>query len=440
MNVIRQKNLTNAGALPLEMNETVNAPPLRLKLYGNNDHYIRPVVRWAFYGFLATIPFETMDLGIPLEITMISLGILLISLLFQISLIFRKPPVAFGLFLIYLLICFLSFAVNTPYALVFEATWQLMVLTQLVAMSWIAFNILKSERVAQKALLILALSCALLVVLQQLGILQSLEGVGGRDRITALGFHPNNIARILALGLLSIAGLVYAVKKSVFKSRLWVWIIVAILGIAIVQTGSRGGLLALGAGLLVFVFRQGAVSTRFRNGAFVVVGFVFILTIVFQSEMSLSRFKSVLEDGNLAGREQIYPIAWEMIKEKPVFGWGVKAGEYELGARFAHPEEERKNAHNLILYVLVSVGLVGFVPLMLGIWLTLKTAWKTRGGVRGVLPLSLLITVLVANMSGVWINNKMHWIVTAYVLSSSLILKRSVGIYFGQQSLSPTSE
>lgn len=39
-------------------------------------------------------------------------------------------------------------------------------------------------------------------------------------------------------------------------------------------------------------------------------------------------------------------------------------------------------------------------------------------GVRGVLPLSMLATLLVANMSGVWINNKMHWIVTAYALSS----------------------
>ena len=69
-----------------------------------------------------------------------------------------------------------------------------------------------------------------------------MEEVGGKDRVTAFGFHPNNIARILALALLSAAGLVYAVKKSAFKSHLWVWIIVALLGVTIVQTGSRGGI------------------------------------------------------------------------------------------------------------------------------------------------------------------------------------------------------
>ncbi|NNF00883.1 MAG: O-antigen ligase family protein, partial [Pyrinomonadaceae bacterium] len=250
-----------------------------------------------------------------------------------------------------------------------------------------------------------------------------LEGVGGKDRVTALGFHPNNIARILALGLLSIAGLVYAVRKSAFKSSLWVWLMAGLIGITIVQTGSRGGLLALGAGLAVFMLRKGAVAAKFRTVAFVTLGLIFFLTIVFQSEMSLSRFASTFEDGNLARREQIYPTAWKMIKEKPVFGWGTKPGEYELGARLAHPEEEKKNAHNLILYVLISQGLLGFVPLAIALGFTLKAAWDTRGSVRGVLPLSLLTTVLVANMSGIWINNKMHWIVIAYALSSLFVGK-----------------
>ncbi|NNE97697.1 MAG: hypothetical protein HKN25_01620, partial [Pyrinomonadaceae bacterium] len=140
MNVVRRKNLTNAGVLPVEMDETIDSPPVRVKLYTNNDPYVNQFVRWAFYGFVATIPFETIDLGIPLEITMISIGFLFLSLLFQISLVLKRPPLAYGLFLVYLVICFVSFAVKTTNALVFEAAWQLMVLTQLIAMSWIAFN------------------------------------------------------------------------------------------------------------------------------------------------------------------------------------------------------------------------------------------------------------------------------------------------------------
>ncbi len=429
MNVVPQKILMNTGTLQNQMNQSDEVPSLKIKLQGENDYYVKPFVRWAFYGFVATIPFETVDLGIPFETTMISLGILFISLLTQPSLVLRNPPLAFIFFSIYLFVLYISFVIKTPPELFFEAAWKLMVITQLIVMSWVAFNIFKSERVARRALLVFALSCAFLAVLQQLGISQSMEGVGGEGRVTALGFHPNNIARILSLALLSLAGLVYAFKKSALKSHFWVWIVIALLGVTIVQTGSRGGLLALGAGLSIFIFKPGTVSTKVRNIVVVLLGFIFFLAIVFQSETSLSRFETTIEEGNFARREKIYPTAWEMIKEKPILGWGKIPGEYELGARLAHPEEETKNAHNLILYVLVASGLIGFIPLVFGVWLTVKTAWKTRGYVRGVLPLSLLTTVLVANMSGVWINNKMHWIVTAYALSSIYVSKGTRKIY-----------
>ena len=227
MNAIHQKN--PADVLRLQVDTSQNPPLIRLGPSGELDHRVRPLVRWAFYGFVATIPFETVDLGIPLETTMISLGILLITIFTQLSLVFRRPPAAFGFFIAYLLMCYFAFAINTPAYLYREAIWQLLVISQLIVMSWMAFNIMRSEQVARKALIIFALSCALLAVLQQLGISQSAEGRGGLDRVTALGFHPNNIARILGLGLLSIAGLVYAVKRPAFKSHIWVWGVIALL-------------------------------------------------------------------------------------------------------------------------------------------------------------------------------------------------------------------
>jgi O-antigen ligase len=404
----------------LGSNMTTEGVPIKIKMPAMNDFYVVPIVRYAFYGFIATIPFETMDLGIPLlEPTAISLGLLLVSLVFQIPLCLRRPPLAFILYFAYLVIFAVSAFFTASSSIAGEANWQVMILAQLVVMSWVAYNVLKSERVAKNALLVLALSCTLLCILQQLGITTSKGNEGGKiERVTALGFHPNNYARILVLALLSIAGLAYAMKKSVFKSKVWVWGIVGILAIAIVQTGSRGGLLALGAGLGVFALKEGAVSTKIRNASMVFVGLMFFLALVMQSDISNQRFQNAMEDGDLARRDVIYPLAWKMIKQKPLTGWGVKTSEYELGARVGHPEEESKNPHNLILYVLISVGLVGAIPVFWGLYLTGLAAWRARAGSRGVLPLSLLITVLIANMSGVWLNNKMHWFVVAYVLAS----------------------
>lgn len=387
------------------------------------DRRIVPIVRLAFYFYVATIPFETIDLGVPVELTTLSLGLFLATLVFQFPLVLKKPPLAFCLYFLYLLIFALPVYLSTPAIYFEEAKWQMFVLGQLVIMSWAAFNIMKSERAARGMLLTLGFSCALLAVLQQFGITDKFTEGDKLERVSALGFHPNNIARILSLGLLALAGLVYGMRKSIFKPRYVVWACVAVIGFSVVQTGSRGGLLALAAGLLVFTLKDGAVSVKVRNAAIVLIALIFFTVLVFQSEMNRSRFESAVEEGKLARREQIYPVAFTMFLQKPLFGWGAKVGEYELGARLAHVDENNKNPHNLILYALLSSGAVGAMPLFLGIFLTAVTAWRVRHGMRGILPLAMLTLVLAANMSGVWLHNKLHWLVIAYVLSTPFIDK-----------------
>jgi len=337
----------------------------------------------------------------------------------------RKPPLAFKLFFLYVI----SFAVPvvffTPSAYVAEAAWQLLILVQLFVMGWTVFNILKSERTARTGLITLAVACGILALLQQLGVSgKSVDESAGVERVSALGFHANNVARLLSVGFLALAGLTYATQKSLFKSRLWIFALLGLIGFTIVQTGSRGGLLALVAGLLVFMLKDGAVSTRIRNMAVAAIGVIFIIALVYQSDLNRSRFESAVGEGDLARREQIYPEAWRMFKQKPIFGWGPRTGEYELGARLAHVNEDTKNAHNLVLFALIATGLVGTIPLLAGLGLTFLAAWKNRSGLRGVLPLSLVVMVFVANMSGVWLHNKLHWFVMAYALSTPFVTRR----------------
>src|SRR5207244_13447285 len=48
----------------------------------------------------------------------------------------------------------------------------------------------------------------------------------------------------------------------------------------------------------------------------------------------------------------------------------------------------------------------------------LRAAWQARRGSQGVLPLAMIVTVLMANMSGLWLYKKLNWIVLAYALAS----------------------
>ncbi len=389
-----------------------------------------PAVRLAFYAYVASIPFETVNLGTTTEITTLTLAVLLLSTAFQPSVWFRKWPAAFGFFVLYFVIFSLPAYTSTPTIYVEEAKWQVYVFGQLMLMSWLAMSIMRSERVARGMLITLGASCLIVAVLQFAGISDTDAG----NRLTAFGFHPNNIARILSVGLLAIVGLRYAVSENAFRSRLIVPLAVPVIGLAIIGTGSRGGLIALGAGLLALTIKKGAASVKLRNTAIVVVAIGLFVAMVLDSQVDRDRFAVAIEDGKLARREQIYPAALGLFLEKPLFGWGAKVAEYELGAELAHPEEDSKNPHNLILYALIASGAIGSIPLFAGLWLCLLTAYKRRGGPRGVLPLSLLLMVLVANMSGLWLHNKLHWLVIAYVLSApAAFARRALDATIGSQ-------
>jgi O-antigen ligase len=293
-------------------------------------------------------------------------------------------------------------------------------LTQLTLLGWIGFCLMRDSKTAERALLVFAAGCVVLAVLQITGV--AARGVEADRaaivRVTAFGFHPNNLARILMLGLLAILGVAMAKAKGLTRPLLLTSPLVILLCVALVQTGSRGGLLALGAGVMTLVLRRGTLVMKILNGAGLLLLLGVFLFAAMQSDIMRSRFEETLEDGDLARRDLIYPTAFQMFQEKPWLGWGPINSTFELGMRLGHPEEETKNPHNIILYGLVSTGIFGTIPLIVGIGFASSNAWRTRNGPHGILPLALVVSVLIANMSGLWLFNKLHWLVMAYAMAT----------------------
>jgi O-antigen ligase len=371
----------------------------------------------VFYAFVFSLPYETVFKG-WLEPTTILGAVLLLTTLLQPGLFLRWPPKAFLCFLVYLYI-FAVFSVLEPSQYRSLSLTSLFVLAQLSVLGWMAYCVLRDRQVAARALLTFGAACALVAILQVTGVAsETAEGYSEVARVTALGFHPNALARIMMLGLLAIIGLSFARGKSLLKSVLIAFPFVALLGVALIQTGSRGALLALTMGLLAFVLRPGTTQAKVLNTVGILLIVVFIVVATLLSGVMSARFEETLEEGDVARRERIYPTAWEMFKEKPFFGWGPVESTYELGMRLGHPEEETKNPHNLILFGFVSTGLLGSLPLFIGIGFAILSAWKTRHGPHGSLPLAMIIAVMAANMSGLYLFNKLHWLVMAYAMAS----------------------
>lgn len=387
-------------------------------------HAVNPLVRWAFYLFVASIPFETMTIGGPIEPTMITGTLLILSTILEMRIFYRWPSGALWCFLIYLYVCVvMSVLEKTSYRL--EVAWSLVVLVQLLLVFWISYNLMRHHGIARRALLIFVAACAALAVFQVLGITARVSDAK-IERVSAMGLNPNDLARILVLGLLALVGLVYGQGKSALH-RYLAWPLFAVMAVTIVQTGSRGALVAMAGGLMIFVLKEGSMWSKVRNVATILLLVGFFAFISFESDVARERFERAEEEGGLARREEIYPNALEMFLERPVMGWGVVGYTYELGSRLGHIDEQTKNAHNLILHALASTGLLGAIPLFLGIGFSVRAAWRARLGSQGVLPLAMIVTVLMANMSGLWLYKKLNWVVLAYALAScsGLVVARS---------------
>ncbi len=418
----RRSNLRPFGGKPVGV-ETVSQPAKR--------DQVKPVIRFAFYAFVVSLAFETVNIGIPVELTSIFGGTLFLAALAQPGLFFRRPPSAFLFFILYLCQCaIMILLLDDPHRV--ETTRYLLVFLQLLVMCWISYALMRDARIARTALLMLAASCLILAFMQVTGIAtRAPEYMTKSGRMTVFGFHPNNIARIFDLGLITLIGFSYGTEKQGLRPRVIVLLSCALIGIAVVQTGSRGGLLALGTGLLIFALAGKRMGVRIRNAVIVLLALSFFTFVTIESEVTKRRFESAVQKGELARRERIYPTAWQMILEKPVVGWGPVTSSYELGRRLGHPREPSKNSHNLVLEILNVTGLVGAIFFFTGTGLAVLAAWKARHRAHSLLPLALLLTVLAANMSGLWHFNKLHWIVVAYALASlshpvAVALKRRV--------------
>ncbi|HEU4682568.1 MAG TPA: O-antigen ligase family protein, partial [Gemmatimonadales bacterium] len=275
------------------------------------------------------------------------------------------------------------------------------------------------ERVASRALSVLVGACGVRAALPFLGLGRTSDAVWtGGERISALGQNANSAAMILAAGLVTLIGLTLLRRRKSTGGLVLAGLLAVLLGMAVLETGSRGGFAALLGGVLVFALAADTWRQRLRNGAIALVAVVLLALATFRLPMMKNRLVESITTGNMAGREQLYPALWSMFLERPVFGWGPITNTSELALRIGERERASRAAHNLVLELLTATGLVGALPFFLGVWFSVRNAWRARTGMHGALPLALLCTLFIANMSGDWIASKLLWLVLAYAFVS----------------------
>ena len=394
----------------------------------------------AFYLFVFSIPFDLPKNPFPVELSSITACGFLLATALHPSLSYRKIPGALWWLAAYVFVSALAFGFNGGRHLQ-EVRNLLLLLAQLVWILWAAYNLLQHERIARAVAWTYLIGCVVRAVLQLGHVAASLsEGSTGAPRVTTLGQNPDFIAGFLALGIIVAIDLMSRHEAS-WGRRLLLGMAVALLATAMMETGSRGALVALAAGGLAYGGARASVAFRIRDLVVGVLLLGLVGTLAVSSDTMRHRFELSAE-GNLAGRERIYPALLSMFLEKPVLGWGPIRNKYELALRLNErdrwrqifrregrstnlsqdPRWLKRDAHNVFLEVMTSAGTLGLLVFGVGVSMSLYAAWRARRGPQGALPFAALAFVLVFNLSEDRVVGKIEWLTMAYALASAAAL------------------
>lgn len=139
--------------------------------------------------------------------------------------------------------------------------------------------------------------------------------------------------------------------------RFGLWGAMALTAVSIVGTYSRGGFLA-GAAMVFFL----AIKSRKRASLIVFMILLIPALLVFMPgkwDERMESIKNYQQDGSAMGRINAWRYAWNLAKDRPIFGGGANAFTRQLFYRYAPNPENVHDAHSIYFEMLAEQGFVG---------------------------------------------------------------------------------
>jgi len=252
--------------------------------------------------------------------------------------------------------------------------------------------------------------CWVLAILTFLNFSSTAAMSANQVRFVADGQDPNDVARFLDLGL-PFGALLFATERT------WLVRIIAIaylpVGLlAAVLTASRGGLAGaivavLGGAILVVRWRPGLAGVVLAAMATAVGGLVSMVP-----RETLERLATIPEQvgtSDFNDRATIWISGWDAFTKAPWLGYG--AGNYAIASGLSAGD----TAHNTLMAVLVTGGLVGIGLFAAVLVFVGRAVWQTRGLVRIGLA-TVVVVVGITSMVGSVEENRTTWLIFGLVV------------------------
>jgi O-antigen ligase len=381
------------------------------------------IQNFSLYLFLFFVNFQ--ELGINnISIPKISAFIYLIVILPQLSAFLSVKGIQ-----IFILPVWLFFAILTLVSIfhinimVFEFfDFQIF---QLIILYWIILNHgRKRPGVFEKGMLALAFGSVLLSVFYFLGIgvEYGISGIFYNERVTLFGDNGNIIGIRMCISIVIISLAVFQNKLGLGKSRYLLLLFIPIMFLLLVETASRVAFIAFLLSIIVGIYFSPL--KIWRKIVVVCIGgiitIIIIWPILIQNETLLYRILQTYVEGDMSNRKQIYSDLIPVIQKNPILGIG-KTGYISL-IGYGSP-------HNVLLEILCYTGIVGLIFYLTFISAIIFNAYQYIKKTNYLLPFLLLIPVLGLIASGQVLDQKLAWIIFAYIVScSSKIRKQNIRV------------
>lgn len=213
--------------------------------------------------------------------------------------------------------------------------------------------------------------------------IQASDGI--YQSIFGYDFFANNIANLktgingaignrntysFLMGLGFILSFVCLIKKSnTILISSYLSILLLIFTFLVLFSYSRAVWVTLFIGLLIYIIIQ-LKHLKIKHFMYLLI-FLFLVFLIFMNIDSLSNRINQLFTLSTSARDEIWLKAIELIKEKPIFGWGIDTWKINGVINL-------NGIHNSILEILVFTGVFGLISFLGVFYITIKHIFKNK--------------------------------------------------------------
>lgn len=389
---------------------------------------LRPnfLVRSAFYFSLAALPFIRLYVpgtGERIGVQRVIQGLMVAAMLSRPKVCLRFIPHALIWFIVYCGVRILSGLLQAPeYSkLWWPSSFEL--LQFYLPWAWLVFNVLHHPKFVHSGLWAFALGVSLCALLHGLGIgvVEVDKGIDGRSSV--FGLNANEIGEIYGVTLVALValGLFRNTRQSL---RFIVFPLAGLVAIGLAKTGSRTGTLFAVLGILILLPQTRAFVPRTKRYLVILMLALVFAGVVSQIPTVMKRLQTATSGpAQDESRVRMIPVLWEIGLRSPITGTGPDRYQYELTRRampYLAEKQQTICSHNLALLLLVETGIIGFAIFSVGLGKTLLSAWRSRHGPCGLLPLAWLLPMTLGGLTVCSpIFAAVFWLAIAYSLAAA---------------------